>query len=193
MSVIRPVPSGLPGIGVEPPTFGFVVRTLQPALILALLGSVDSLLTSLVADSLTGTRHDPDRELVGQGIGNMVAGVFGGLPGAGATVGTVTNIRGGGTTRVSGAMCAVLILALVMGLGRIVEPVPHAVLAWIVTKVGWNIIDWPLLTRIHRIRKEQLAVMLLTLGLTVFVDLVTAVALGLIAAGVVHARKLEQL
>ena len=187
------MPSGLPGIQVEWPNLGFLLGALKPALILALLGSVDSLLTSLVADSLSGTRHNPDRELVGQGIGNMIAGVFGGLPGAGATMGTVTNIRAGGTTLVSGALCALLVLALMLGLGQYVEPVPHAVLAGIVIRVGWDIIDWPLITRIHRIRRAHLIVMVLTLGLTVFIDLVTAVAFGLIAAGMVHARQLESL
>ena len=191
--VIGEIPSGLPRMQLELPTAGFLVGAFQPALILALLGSVDSLLTSLVADSLTGTRHNPNRELVGQGIGNMVSGAFGGLPGAGATMGTVTNIRAGGTTQVSGALRALLVLALVLGLGQYVEPIPHAVLAGILMKVGWDIIDWPLLTRIHRIRREHLLVMLLTLGLTVFVDLVTAVAIGLIAAGMVHARQIEGL
>ena len=191
--VIGEIPRGLPSMQLELPTVGFVVRSLQPALILALLGSVDSLLTSLVADSLTGTQHKPNRELVGQGIGNVIAGLFGGLPGAGATMGTVTNIRAGGTTRASGALRALLVLGLLLGLGGYVEPIPHAVLAGILMKVGWDIIDWPLLTRVHRIRREHLFVMALTLGLTVFVDLVTAVAIGFIAAGMVHARQLEGL
>ncbi len=191
--VIGEIPRGLPSLQLELPTLAFLVKSLQPALILALLGSVDSLLTSLVADSLTGTQHKPNRELVGQGIGNMVSGLFGGLPGAGATMGTVTNIRAGGTTQVSGALRALMVLALLLGLGQAVEPIPHAVLAGILMKVGWDIIDWPLLTRIHRIRREHLFVIALTLGLTVFVDLVTAVAIGLIAAGMVHARQLEGL
>ncbi len=191
--VIGQVPTGLPGVQFGLPSASFLAHAVQPALILALLGSVDSLLTSLIADSLTGTRHNPDRELIGQGIGNMVAGVFGGLPGAGATMGTVTNIRAGGLTQVSGALRAILLLALVLGLGRYVEPIPLAALAGVLMKVGWDIIDWRLLTRIHRIRPEHLLVMLTTLGLTVFVDLVTAVAIGLIAAGMAHARQLEQL
>ena len=123
----------------------------------------------------------------------MISGLFGGLPGAGATMGTVTNIRAGGTTQVSGALRALLVLGLLLGLGGYVEPIPHAVLAGILMKVGWDIIDWPLLSRIHRIRREHLFVIALTLGLTVFVDLVTAVAIGLIAAGMVHARQLEGL
>ncbi len=191
--VIGIIPAGLPEIILVPPTADFLLHAIEPALILALLGSVDSLLTSLIADSLTGTRHRADQELVGQGIGNMVAGLIGGLPGAGATMGTVTNIRAGGTTRLSGAIRAVILLVLLMGLGWIVEPIPHAVLAGILMKVGWDIVDWRMLTRIHRLRREHLIILLITLSLTVFVDLVTAVAIGLIVAGMAHARKLENL
>ncbi|MXX56533.1 MAG: SulP family inorganic anion transporter, partial [Gemmatimonadetes bacterium] len=190
---IGEIPRGLPDMQVTLPSVGFLLGAAQPALVLALLGSVDSLLTSLVADSLTGQRHDPNRELVGQGIGNVVSGVFGGLPGAGATMGTVTNIRAGGTSRVSGVLRAVIVLGLLLGLGPYVEPVPHAVLAGILMKVGWDIIDWRLLTRIHRIRRAHLVVMLVTLGLTVFVDLVTAVAIGLIVAAMAHAQEMEVL
>ena len=191
--VIGPVPTGLPQLQIGLPSVGFLVSAIQPALILALLGSVDSLLTSLVADSMTGTRHNADRELIGQGIGNIVAGLIGGVPGAGATMGTVINIRAGGSTQVSGALRAVVVLALLLGLGRYVEPIPHAVLAGILMKVGWDIVDWRMIVRVHRMRREHLFVMLLTLGLTVFVDLVTAVAIGLIAAGMAHARQLERL
>ena len=154
---------------------------------------MNSLLTSLVADSLTGTRHNPNRELVGQGLGNIIAGLLGGLPGAGSTTGTVTNIRAGGSTPVSGALYGLFMLALVLGLGRYVEPIPLAVLAGILMKVGLDIIDWRLHRRAHLIRRDHLLVMLITLGLTVFVDLVTAVAIGLIAAGMSHARRLEGL
>ena len=191
--VIGQIPVGLPEFQFSVPSVGFLVSAVHPAIILALLGSVDSLLTSLIADSLTGTQHQPNRELVGQGIGNMVAGVFGGLPGAGATMGTVTNIRAGGRTPVSGMLRSLLLLMLLLGLGHYVEPIPHAVLAGILMKIGWDIIDWRFLTLVHRIRREHLIVMLLTLGLTVFVDLVTAVAIGLIAAGITHAQQLETL
>ena len=190
---IGAIPSGLPTLQIGLPPAGFLLHALQPAIILALLGSVDSLLTSLVADSMTGNRHNPDRELVGQGIGNIVAGLFGALPGAGATMGTVINIRSGGSTPVSGALRALLLLALVLGLGRFVEPIPLAALAGVLIKVGWDIVDWRMLARAHRLRREHLLVMLTTLCLTVFVDLITAVAIGLIAGGMVHARRLERL
>ncbi len=190
---IGTIPEGLPGLRFEMPSGAFLLGALQPAIILALLGSVDSLLTSLVADAMTGTRHKPDKELVGQGIGNIVSGLFGGMPGAGATIGTVTNIRAGGSTPVSGVIRALFLLALLLGGGQYLEPIPHAVLAGILMKIGWDIVDWRLLLRIHRLRRDHLVIMLMTLLLTVAVDLVTAVAIGLIVAGMNHARQLKGL
>ena len=186
---IGDVPTGLPDLQIPQLSPGFIAGVLEPAFILALLGSIDSLLTSLVADSLTRTRHNPNRELMGQGLGNFASGLAGGLPGAGATMGTVVNIRAGGRTPVSGALRSGFVLALVLGIGWIVEPIPHAVLAGILMKVGWDIIDWRFITRIRYIRRDYLLIMLVTLILTVFVDLVTAVALGLIAAGLARAQE----
>ena len=191
--VIGDVPTGLPTVRMPDLSINVLVRAVQPALTIALLGSIDSLLTALIADSMTRTRHNPNRELVGQGIGNVAAGLFWGLPGAGATLGTVVNIRAGGRTQVSGVLRAAILLALVLGLGKYVETIPHAVLAGILMKVGWDIIDWRFLTRILRVQREHLLVMLITLGLTVFLDLVTAVAIGLIAAGMASARQFERL
>ena len=191
--VIGEVPTGLPMPRLPDLSVQILTNAVQPALTIALLGSIDSLLTSLIADSLTRTRHSPNRELVGQGIGNMMAGFVGGLPGAGATMGTVVNIRAGGRTRMSGVLRAAILLALVLGLAKYVEVIPHAVLAGILMKVGWDIIDWRFLTRIHHVQREHLLVMLITMGLTVFLDLVTAVAIGLIAAGMASARQFERL
>ena len=191
--VIGSIPTGLPELQLNLPSVEFLLHAVEPALILGLLGAVDSLLISLVADSLTGTRHRPDRELFGQGVGNIAAGLIGGLPGAGSPILTVTNIRAGGRSRVSGALYALLMLALVLGLGRFVEPIPHAALAGILAKIGWDVIDWRLIARIHRIEREHLVVMVITLALTVFVDLLTAVAIGLIAAGMAHGRQLQSL
>ena len=191
--IIGEIPTGLPSISL--PDFGTdaLVMALQPAVTIALLGSIDSLLTSLVADSMTRTRHNANRELMGQGIGNMAAGFIGALPGAGATLGTVVNIRAGGRTQISGAVRAVILLALVLGLGPLVEKIPHAVLAGILIKVGWDIIDWRFITRIHRVQREHLMVMVITMGMTVFLDLITAVIIGLIAAGMASARQFERL
>ncbi len=190
---IGDIPRGLPAFQIPVVSPEFIIRVIQPALILALLGSIDSLLTSLIADSITRTRHRPNKELVGQGIGNMAAGFIGGLPGAGATLGTVVSIRAGGRTPVAGVLRSLVLIALIMGLGWVVEPIPLAVLAAVLMKVGWDIIDWKFVKRITHVRRDHLLVMLLTFALTVFLDLVTAVAIGLIAAGFAHARRLELL
>ena len=190
--VVGAVPAGLPIPQLEMPSLDFLARAVEPALILALIGSVVSLLTCLVADSLTRTSHDPDRELVGQGVGNMAAGLIGGLPGAGTPVYTVPNIRAGGTTRAAGVTFSVLLLALLLGLGSYVESIPLAALAAVLIKVGWDLIDWNILARLHRIRRDHAVVMLTTLGLAVFVDLVVAVAVGLVVSGLARAGRLEQ-
>ena len=190
--IIGSVPTGFPDLYLPAFSMSVLPSIVQPALILALLGSIDSLLTSLVADSISRTRHDSDRELIGQGIGNMVAGLIGGLPGAGATMRTVVNVRAGGRTPVSGALHALILLALVLGLGPLAEKIPHAVLAGILMKVGWDIIDWGYLKRCHRAPRAKVMVMFVTLGLTVFVDLITAVAVGLILAGFVTAKWMEK-
>ena len=192
LPIIGDVPTGLPELQIPVFSVGFILGALEPALVLALLGSIDSLLTSLIADSLTRTRHNPNRELIGQGIGNMIAGLIGGLPGAGATLGTVVNIRSGGNSQLSGAIRAAVLLALVLGLGQYVEAIPHAVLAGLLMKVGWDIMDWRFVTRLHQMPREHLLVMLTTFVLTVFLDLVTAIAIGLIAAGMASARLLER-
>ena len=191
--VIGDVPTGLPDFELPELTGDVLARAVQPALTIALLGSIDSLLTSLVADSMTRTSHKPNRELIGQGIGNMMVGLIGGTPGAGATMGTVVNIRAGGHSRVSGVLRALILLALVLGLGQYVEEIPHAALAGILMKVGWDIMDWRFLTRVTRLHREHLFIMFATFGLTVFVDLITAVAIGLIIAGMTRSRQFERL
>ncbi|WP_419848410.1 SulP family inorganic anion transporter [Candidatus Poriferisocius sp.] len=191
--VIGDVPTGLPDFELPELSGDLLARAVQPALTIALLGSIDSLLTSLVADSMTRTSHQPNRELIGQGIGNMMVGFIGGTPGAGATMGTVVNIRAGGHSRVSGVLRALILLALVLGLGTYVEEIPHAALAGILMKVGWDIMDWRFLTKVTRLHREHLFIMFATFGLTVFVDLITAVAIGLIIAGMTRARQFERL
>ena len=190
--VIGELPQGLPTLHLPEASAGFLLSAIQPALTLALISSVNSMVASLVADSLTGTRHKPNRELGGQGIANVAAGLLGALPGAGAPSGTTVNIRAGGSSPVSGVLCAAVLLAIVLGLGRIAEPIPLAVLSGILIKVGWDIIDWRLIKRIRHVRRDYLLVMLLTLALTVFVDLITAIMLGLIVAGFARARESER-
>ena len=189
--VIGPIPAGLPALQLPMPTAAMLVNAVQPAIILALFASMRTLITSLVADSFTGERHAPNRELVGQGIGNVAAGLIGGMPAAGATQLTVANILSGGRTRVSSVAPSLLILAMMLGMAPLVEPIPLAALAAILMRIGWRIIDWRLLARVHLIPRGHVIVMLATLGLTVFIDLITAVAIGLIVAGMVRARQLE--
>ena len=190
--VVGPIPSGLPALQLEMPSLDFLARAVEPALILALIGSVVSLLTCLVADSLTRTSHDPDRELVGQGVGNMATGLVGGLPGGGTPVYTVPNIRAGGKTRAAGVTFSLFLLALLLGLGQYVGSIPLAALAAVLLKVGWDLVDWSLLTRLHRIRRDHLVVMLTTLILAVFVDLIVAVAAGLVISGLARSGRLEE-
>ncbi len=189
---IGAVPGGLPSLVTPSLPMEELPQLVQAAFILALLGSIDTLLTSLVADSITRTRHDADKELVGQGIGNCVAGLIGGLPGAGATMRTLVNVRAGGRTPISGMLHALVLLGLALGLGPVVANVPHAVLAAILMKVGWDIIDWGYLKRMRRAPREKFVIMLVTFFLTVFVDLIVAVAVGIILASFVNSRGLAQ-
>ncbi|MEQ9565308.1 MAG: SulP family inorganic anion transporter, partial [Pseudomonadales bacterium] len=160
---------------------------------LAALGTIDSLLTSLVADNITGARHHSDRELIGQGIGNTVAGLFGGLPGAGATMRTMVNIRAGGSGPLSGVIHALILLAVVSGMGFLFESIPLAALAGILIKVGIDIIDWPFLKRIHRVPRFPALLMATVLLLTVFVDLITAVFVVIFVKNLVTINKLSEL
>jgi sulfate permease, SulP family len=191
--VLGDIPSGLPTPHFPAVTFDAVAGIVQSALVLAALGSIDSLLTSLIADNLTQTHHDSDRELIGQGIGNAVAGVFGAIPGAGATMRTVVNIRTGGRTPISGALHALVLLAIVLGLGGLAEHIPHAVLAGILFKVGIDIIDWPYLRRIRTAPRAGVFLMLVVLLLTVFVDLITAVAVGVVFASLLFVKRMSDL
>jgi SulP family sulfate permease len=165
----------------------------RSALVLALLGSIDSLLTSLIADNVTQTHHDSDRELIGQGIGNAIAGAFGGIPGAGATMRTVVNVRTGGRTPISGALHALVLLAIVLGLGGLAGQIPHAVLAGILIKVGVDIIDWPYLKRIREAPRAGVVFMLIVLVLTVLVDLITAVVVGITMASLLFVKRMSDL
>lgn len=187
--VIGPIPTGLPGLiapGIDVAEIPYIVRF---ALVLAFLGAIDSLLTSIVADSMTRSAHDSDRELLGQGIGNIAAGLFGGLPSAGATMRTLVNVRAGGRSRLSGAIHSIILAAILLGFGGMVSLIPIPVLAAILVKVGIDIIDWQYLGRLRNLPRSELAVMLATLLLTVLVDLITAVAVGFVMASVLFVAR----
>lgn len=160
-------------------------------LVLGMLGCIDALLTSLVADSLTRTEHDSDKELIGQGIGNLVAGLFGGIAGAGATMGTVVNIQAGGRTALSGLTRALVLLIVVLGLSQYLTGVPSAVLAGIAFKVGIDIVDWGFLKRAHKISLKAAFIMYGVIILTVFVDLIIAVGVGVFVANILTIERLS--
>ena len=152
------------------------------ALLLSLLGAIDSLLTSLVADNMTKTRHSPNKELIGQGIGNSIAAIFGGLPGAGATIRTVVNIKAGGQTRLSGMISGILLFCVILALGPLASKIPAAVLAGILITVGIDVMDMQGFRELKLMKKEDAVVLLTVLALTVFWQLVYAVAVGFIIA-----------
>ena len=179
---IGEIPRGLPSLHMPYIAVELLPTIVGSAFLLAALGAIDSLLTSLVADNLTRTQHDSDRELIGQGIGNCVAGLIGGLPGAGATMRTLVNIRLGGRTRVSGMLHSVLLAVLMLGAAPLGEAIPLAVLAGILLKTGFDIIDWGFLKRLHRVPIFASALMLVVFVITVTVDLITAVAIGVFVA-----------
>lgn len=187
---IGEIPSGLPSLRLPRFEWGNIKDIIIYSIMLATLGALDSLLTSLVADNITRTQHNSDRELIGQGLGNLISGLLGGLPGAGATMRTVINVQSGGKTPISGMVHAVVLAAIVLKAGTLTEPIPHAVLAGILIKVGIDIIDWDFLKRAHRLSTKGAGVMYLVLGLTVFVDLITAVAIGVFVANLLTIKNL---
>ena len=184
---IGEIPKGLPtlqlaalsSVAINKETLQFII---QYGLSLALLGTIDSLLTSVVADNVTKTRHNSRRELIGQGIGNILASLFGGLPGAGATVRTIVNVNSGGRTRLSGIVHALFLLVVLLGAGAYAAQIPKPVLAGILLMVGLGIIDYRGLKHMNMVPRADVIVMLLVLGITVFFDLLWAVGVGMVLA-----------
>ncbi len=187
------IPSALPELQLPAIDFTLLNDMLVSAAVLAALGSVDSLLTSLVADNVTRVYHDSDKELVGQGIGNLVAGLFGGIAGAGATIRTLANVHAGGRTPLSGATHALTLLIIMLGMGPLVAFIPHAALAGILIKVGIDVIDWRFVKRMHRAPRTDLVLMVVVLVLTVFVDVITAVGVGIVMASLAFVKESAEL
>ncbi|WP_374764598.1 SulP family inorganic anion transporter [Yunchengibacter salinarum] len=190
--ILGDIPSGLPSFHMPMFEADAMTKVIEAAVVLALLGAIDSLLTSLVADNMTRTRHESNRELFGQGIGNTLAGLFGAVPSAGATMRTVVNIRTGGRTNLSGIIHALVLFLIVIALGPLAAKIPHAALAGILVKVGYDIIDWNYLKRAHKGPRLDLILMALVLGITVFVDLITAVAAGVVLAALAFIQQLAK-
>lgn len=190
---IGDIPMGLPRIQIPVFSLSLWNRIVLDALVLGVLGCIDSLLTAMIADSLTREYHDSDRELMGQGVGNIVSGLFGGLPGAGATMGTVVNIQTGAKTNLSGVIRALLLFTLLLGAAPLVAPVPMAVLAAIALKVGVDILDWSFMQRVHQFSRSSTFMMYGVMLLTVFVDLIMAVGVGVFVANLLTIKRLSDL
>ena len=193
---ISQIPSGFPKPNWNIFTnfeLGSIAPYIFTALTLALLGAIDSLLTSVVADNMTKTQHNPNKELVGQGIGNAVGAFFGGLPGAGATIRTVVNINSGGKTRISGMIAGVLLLIIMVSLGPVASKIPAAVLAGILITVGISVMDYKGLKAIPNIPKPEVAIMLIVLVLSSVWNLVYAVGIGLVIASLMFMKKIGDL
>ncbi len=203
---IEQIPEGFPVPQLEVFT-SFSLSSITPyiftALTLALLGAIDSLLTSVVADNMTKTKHKPNKELVGQGIGNSIAAVFGGIPGAGATIRTVVNIQAGGKTRLSGMISGVLLLVILLSLGPVASQIPAAVLAGILITVGIGVMDYKGLRAIPYLPKDiklgpvklssEVMVMIIVLVLSAVWNLVYAVGIGLVIASLMFMKKIGDL
>jgi SulP family sulfate permease len=190
---IGEIPRGLPTPSIPDWDLAKFQIIVIPAIMLAIVGSIDSLLTSLVADAVTKTHHDSERELMGQGVGNIVAGLIGGLPGAGATMRTVVNVRSGGRTHLSGVIHSVLLLAILLALGPLASEIPMAVLAGILITVGIGIVDTKGLGHVIRAPRGDAAVMITVFALTVFVDLMWAVAAGMVMASMILLKRLSDI
>jgi SulP family sulfate permease len=193
ISSLGEIPVGLPVF--QMPTFSGNQLTvmLVDGVVLGMLGCIDTLLTAVVADSITRTEHKSDKELIGQGIGNIVSGLCGGLPGAGATMGTVVNIQTGATSAMSGITRALVLLVVVLGAAKYTEPIPMAVLAGIALKVGLDILDWSFLKRSHKVSVKGSLIMYGVLLLTVFVDLIVAVGVGVFIANILTIERLSEM
>jgi SulP family sulfate permease len=193
---IEEIPSGLPLPNFEIFTT-FSLSSITPyvftALTLALLGAIDSLLTSVVADNMTKTKHKPNKELVGQGIGNSIGALFGGLPGAGATIRTVVNINSGGKTKLSGMVAGVLLLVILLSLGEVASQIPAAVLAGILITVGIGVMDYKGLKAIPYMPRAEVIIMLVVLVLSSVWNLVYAVGIGLVIASLMFMKKMGDL
>lgn len=190
---IGEIPTGLPEFRL--PVFSSAEwhEMLIDAVVLGVLGCIDALLTSVIADSLTRTEHDSNKELIGQGIGNIMSGLFGGLPGAGATMGTVVSIQAGARTALAGLIRSGLLLIVILWAANLTAVIPLAVLAGIALKVGIDIIDWKFLKRAHRMSKNGSVLTYSVILLTVFVDLIVAVGIGLFVANIMTVMRLSNL
>jgi sulfate permease, SulP family len=190
---IGEIASGFPKLQVPTFALGELRLMFLDAAVLGMLGCIDALLTAVIADSVTRTEHNSNKELIGQGLGNLVSGLFGGIAGAGATMGTVVNIQAGGRSALSGISRALILMVVILAGGRLAAQIPQAVLAGIALKVGVDIVDWGFIKRAHRISLSGAVIMYLVIALTVLVDLIVAVGVGVFIANILTIDKMSAL
>ncbi len=203
---IEAIPAGIPKINFDifsSFSLGSITPYIFTALTLSLLGAIDSLLTSVVADNMTKTKHKPNKELIGQGIGNSIAALFGGIPGAGATIRTVVNINAGGKTKLSGMIAGIMLLVVMIVFADVASKIPAAVLAGILITVGIGVMDYKGLKAIPSLPRDmklgplklssEVLIMLIVLGLSTFWDLIYAVGIGLVIASLMFMKKIGDL
>ncbi|WP_414530182.1 SulP family inorganic anion transporter [Nodularia chucula] len=193
IATIGTITPGLPNFQLPTFTPANLQLMFVNSVVLGVVGSIDCLLTCLVSDSLTRTEHKSNKELIGQGIANVITGLCGGVAGSGATTATVVNIQAGGRTALSGISRALFLLIVVLWAAPLTSGIPLAVLAGIVLKVGINIIDWGFLKRVHKISWKAAGIVYSVVLLTVFVDLMIAVAVGVFIANILTIERLDQL
>lgn len=192
VDTIGNIPTALPHFHFPEVSLKEFLNIIPIAITLSILGSVDSLLTSLVSDSLTRTTHNPNKELIGQGIGNFITGLFGGICGAGATMRTVVNIKSGGKTPLSGVVHSLFLLFILLGAAHLAKYIPMSLLAGILIKVGFDIIDYKFINIINHAPKSDLAVMIFVFLLTVFDDLIFAVGAGIVLSSILFAASIAR-
>jgi SulP family sulfate permease len=186
------IPRGLPTISLPDIQPGSLMHLIQPAVTVAMLGAIESLMSATVADRMIGEKHNPNVELIGQGVANLVVPLFGGLPATGAIARTATNVRSGARTPVAGMIHAVTLLAILLFAAPLASWVPIPVLAAILLVVAWNMGEWREVPGILKLPKADVSVWLITFALTVFADLTVAVEAGMILAGLMFIRKISR-
>ncbi|HKQ14337.1 MAG TPA: SulP family inorganic anion transporter [Steroidobacteraceae bacterium] len=185
------IPSGLPALQIPDVTAARVIELIGPAFAIAMLGAIESLLSAVVADGMAGTRHDSNQELIGQGVANILTPLFGGFAATGAIARTATNVRNGGTSPLAGVVHAITLVLIILFLAPLAVHVPLAALAAILFVVAWNMSEARHFVRmVRRAPPADVVILLVTFGLTVFVDLVVAVNIGVILATLHFLRRM---
>ena len=192
IQTIGTIPSTLPSLVYPTVALENYIKIVSLGFTLAVLGTIDTLLTSIVADSITGTKHNPNKELIGQGIGNSICAFVGALPGAGATMRTVINVKSGGTNKLSGIVHSFVLLIIVFFLAPMASQIPLALLAGVLIKVGIDILDYRFLSIWKDSPRSDLYVMLVVFFITVFIDLITAVGVGIVLASLLIVYRITQ-